>query len=160
MLSESLILSIIDYALPVWGPPLNKSQVACLQHLQNRAIGVTKCLKKYDHVSLHRLQLRWLLVSHQIMFKSSCAMYHYYYHDHQPCLSFVTPFLFGAHHRYNTRCEDSFANLLIFCLSTTKKYFRSSASLWWNLLIATIPANCTYGKFVLSARNFYHKMLL
>ena len=35
MLSESLILSRIDYALPVWGPPLNKSQVGQLQRLQN-----------------------------------------------------------------------------------------------------------------------------
>jgi len=160
MLSESLILSIIDYALPVWGPPLNKSQVTRLQHLQNRAIRITKCLKKYDHVSLHHLQLRWLPVSHQIMFRSSCAMYRYYHHDHQPCLSFVPPILFGAHHRYNTCCEDSFANLLFCRLSTTKKFFRSSASSWWNVLTATIPVDCTYGKFVLSARNFYYKMSL
>ena len=53
MLSESLILSRINYALPIWGPPLNRSQVARLQHLQNRAIHVMKCLRKYDHVSLH-----------------------------------------------------------------------------------------------------------
>jgi len=117
-------------------------------------------LKKYDHVSLHCLQLIWLPVSHQIMFKSSYAMYRYYHHDHQPCLSFVPPILFGAHHRYNTYCEDSFANLLFCHLSTTKKYFCSSASSWWNVLTATIPVDCTYGKFVLSARNFYHKMLL
>ena len=160
MLSESLILSRIDYALPVWGPPLNKSQVACLQCLQNRAIRITKYLKKYDHVSLHCLQLRWLLVSHQIMFRSSCAMYRYYHHDHQPCLSFVPPILFGAHHRYNTCCEDSFANLLFCRLSTTKKFFRSSASSWWNVLTATMLVDCTYGKFVLSTRNFYYKMPL
>jgi len=60
-----------------------------------------------------------------------------------------SPILFGARHRYNTRCEDSFGNLLNCHLSTTKKYFHSSASSWWNLLIAAIPVNCTYEKFVL-----------
>ena len=68
MLTESLILSRIDYALPVWGPPLNKSQVARLQRLQNRGIRITRCLRKYDHVTLHRRQLNWLPISHQIMF--------------------------------------------------------------------------------------------
>ena len=49
MLTEFLILSRFDYALPVWGPPLQKCQVTGLQHLQNRAIRVTKSLRKYDH---------------------------------------------------------------------------------------------------------------
>ena len=154
MLSESLILSKIDYALPVWGPPLNKSQVACLQRLQNRAIRVTKCLRKYDHVSLHCLQLNWLPISHQIMFKPSCAMYRYYHDGHQPCLTFDPPIVFGACHSYNTRCKDSFANLLTCRLSTTKRYFCLSASLWWNSLIATIPVDCTYTSFVPSIRTF------
>ena len=51
MLSELLIFSGIDYALPVWGPPLNKSLVGRLQRLQNRAIHVIKCLRKYDHIT-------------------------------------------------------------------------------------------------------------
>ena len=86
MLTESLILSRIDYALPVWGPPLNKSQVARLQRLQNRGIRITRCLRKYDHVTLHHCQLNWLPISHQIMFKSSCAVYHHYHYDKKPCL--------------------------------------------------------------------------
>ena len=40
MLAESLILSRFDYALPVWGPPLQQCQVSRLQHLQNRAVRV------------------------------------------------------------------------------------------------------------------------
>ena len=46
----------------MWGPPLNKSQAARLQRLQNRAI---KCLRKYDHISPHRVQLSWLLIFDQ-----------------------------------------------------------------------------------------------
>ena len=60
MLTESLILSRFDYALPVWGPPLQVSQVSRLQNLQNRAIRVTRSLRKYDHISMHRNALKWL----------------------------------------------------------------------------------------------------
>ena len=120
---ESLILSRIDYALPVWGPPLNKSQVAHLQHLQNRVIRITVCLRKYDHVYLHRCQLNWLPISHQIMFKSSCAMYRHYHHDKQPCLLLNPPIVFEAQCSYNTQCKDCFANPPSYRLSTTKKIF-------------------------------------
>ena len=66
MLSESLVLSHFDYALPVWGPTLQMCQVSHLQQLQNRAVQVTKSLEKYDCVSSHRHNLSWLPVSHQI----------------------------------------------------------------------------------------------
>ena len=100
MLSESLILSRIDYALPIWGPPLNSSQVARLQRLQNRAIHVTKCLRKYDHVSLHRLQLNWLPISNQIMFKIFLCYILLLPLWPSIMSNFRPPIVFGAHHRY------------------------------------------------------------
>ena len=90
MLTESLILSRIDYAL-LWGPPLNKSQVAQLQCLQNRDNRITRCLRKYDHVTLHLRQLNWLSISLQIMFKPSCAMYCHYHYDKKPVCSLNLP---------------------------------------------------------------------
>ena len=62
MLIESLFFSMTDYALPVWGLLLNQLQIKHLQRLQNRNIHVTKCLRKYNHVSEHRQQLNWLHV--------------------------------------------------------------------------------------------------
>ena len=82
-----------------------------------------------------------------------CAMYRYY---HQPCMIFDPPIVFGARHCYNTRCKDSFVNLLTCRLTTTKRYFRSSASSWWNSLIATVPVDCTYTSFVSLVRNYYY----
>ena len=45
LLSESLVFSRIIYALPVWGPPLRKDQIASVQQLQNYAIRVTKIFR-------------------------------------------------------------------------------------------------------------------
>ena len=154
MLTKSLVLSRIDYALPVWGPPLNKSQVAHLQRLQNRAICVTRCLRKYDHASSHRLQLNWLPIPDQTKLKSSCVMYCYYHYNSKSCLTFDPPIQFSPQHDYHTCCKGSFANLPACRLSATKKYFRSSAS-WWNSLTATVPVNCSYNSFVSSAKDFY-----
>ena len=96
-----------------------KSQVGCFQRLKNRAIYVTKCLKKYDLVSQHCQQLNWLPTSHQIKFKSVCAMYRFYHHGHQPCMFFNPPIVFGAHHFCNTCCKDSFVDLLTCRLTTS-----------------------------------------
>ena len=54
MLLDSLALSRINYALPVWGPAISKQAVSRLQCLQNRAVRITKSLSKHDHVpSIH-----------------------------------------------------------------------------------------------------------
>ena len=125
------------------------------KRLQNKAIRITMCLRKYDHVSLYRCQLNWLPISYHIMFKSSCAMYRHYYHDKQHCLLLNPPIVFGAQHSYNTRCKDCFANPPSYHLSTTKNYLCSSATTWWNSLLKSIPIDCNYNSFVFSVKDFY-----
>ena len=49
--------SHIMYALPAWGPPVLNHQVGCLQRIQNGAVRVAFSLKKFDHVSVPRVQL-------------------------------------------------------------------------------------------------------
>ena len=82
MLLDSLALSRINYALPVWGPALSKLAVSRLQRLQNRAARITKSLSKYDHISDHRKTLNWLSVASLIQYRSLCAMYHHYHPSH------------------------------------------------------------------------------
>ena len=85
MLVESLIFTRFDYAIPVWGPPLQQCQVARLQHLQNRAVRVTKSLRKYDRISAHPNNLNWLPISHQIRLRRVCAMFRYYRQKENVC---------------------------------------------------------------------------
>ena len=98
ILAESLILSQFDYALPVWGPPLQVSQVSRLQNLQNRAIWVTRSLHKYDHISMHRNVLKWLPISYQIKLRNVAAMSRYY--RQKGCLLLDPPILYGRQHSY------------------------------------------------------------
>jgi len=73
-------------------PSMKKSQVSHLQ--QTRAVQVAKSLQKYDHISTHHGNLNWLPISHQIMFKSVCAMF-CYYHQGEGCLLLDPPIQYG-----------------------------------------------------------------
>jgi len=150
LLSESLILSRISYALPVWGSPLRKDQISRLQCLQNRAIRINKSLCKFDHVSSHRWELGWL----SIQLQSVAAMYRYY--KYKEVLQLDPPIVFGRQHSYDTHCGD-FANICNTKLSRTKRYFRSSASSSWNSLHSTetFPDKLTCPMFVNYAKSVY-----
>ena len=63
LLVESLVLSHLNYALPVWGPSLSHDLLARLVKVHNCAIRVIGGLKKFDHVSSFRRQLNWLSVA-------------------------------------------------------------------------------------------------
>ena len=45
---------------------IQQRYISCLQRMKNRGIQLSCNLKKYDHVSSHRLDRRWLSVQDQI----------------------------------------------------------------------------------------------
>ena len=47
------------------------------------------------------------------------------------------------------------AKIMNYHLSTTKNYFRSSATTWWNLLIKYLQTDCDYNSLVFSVKDFY-----
>ena len=78
MLINSLVISHLDYALPVWGPPLTQNLVDRLR-LQNWGIRIVYSLRKYDHVPKYRNNLSWLPIKNHIRYRCLCAMHHYHY---------------------------------------------------------------------------------
>ena len=51
LLLDSLVLSHVQYALPVWGPSLSTQLLCRLKRMLNRAVRLAFSLKKFDHVS-------------------------------------------------------------------------------------------------------------
>ena len=58
MLANSLVISQLTYALPVWGPSLKVNLCSRLHHLYNCAVRVVCGLS--DHVANSRHTLGWL----------------------------------------------------------------------------------------------------
>ena len=116
---NSLVISHLDYALPVWGPPLTQNLVDRLQRLQNWGIRIVYSLRKYDHVSKYRNNLSWLPIKNHIRYRCLCAMHHYHY-SQDNVIPLDPPILFGSLHNHNTRHPTTYANTERCHLSSTQ----------------------------------------
>ena len=101
MMVDSIVLSHLNYALPVWGPPLSSDLINRLRRLHNRAVRVVFSLHKYDHVSSHHSRLGWLPLESTIQYRSLLAMHRQFVGDR--CLLLNPPIQFGAQHQHHTR---------------------------------------------------------
>ena len=101
MLINSLVISHLDYALPVWGLPLTQNLVNRLQWLQNWGICIVYSLHKYDHVSKYCNTLSWLPIYNHICYRCLCTMHHYYY-DKDNVIPLDPPIILGQ--VYNITC--------------------------------------------------------
>ena len=119
MMVDSLVLSQLNYALPVWGPPLSSDLINHLRRLHNRAVCVVFGLHKYDHVSSHCSRLGWLPLESTIRYRSLLAMHQQFVGDR--CLLLDSPIQFGTQHQHHTRTPSSFANIYRHRLSCSKK---------------------------------------
>ena len=132
MLVESLVFSRYTYALSVWGPAIHQDSLSRISRLQNRAVRMTCNLRKYDRISHHRGNLRWLSISSFIRYRSMLTMFDNYYLEKGVALE--PPILFGVQHSYRTRRPKYFAAIPRCRLSFTKRFFRCQAIHWWNAL--------------------------
>ena len=60
MLTDSLVISQLTCALPVWGPMLSNCQSQHLQRLDNWGTCITANVQKFDHMFHHCKKLNWL----------------------------------------------------------------------------------------------------
>ena len=75
MLVECLVFSRYSYALPVWGPAIHRDSLSRLSHLHNCGIRLTCGLRKYNHVSQHRVRLGWLPVDSFVKYRSLITLF-------------------------------------------------------------------------------------
>jgi len=127
MLIDSLVLSRLMYALPVWGLLLSQFDIQCLQYLHNWDIHITASIGRFDHVSEHHSKIHWLTVSSLIKYRCLCAKIY-----HGDGIVLDPPITFGTSHTYCTRSSNRFIQAELCRLSRTKKLFRHSVIHWWN----------------------------
>ena len=127
LLVESLVFSHLSYCLPVWGPSLTPQLSQRLERIQNRAVRLCKHLSKFDHVSEHYCQLKWLPLRKLIQLHSVCLMYCHYHRT--KCIPLMPPIEFGpCHSHYDTRTVAHFANPKRFRLIFSQNFFCFTAS--------------------------------
>ena len=157
LLVESLVLSHLNYALPVWGPSLAHDLLTRLVKMHNRAIRVIGGLRKFDHVSSFRRQLNWLSVDSLIQHRCNAVMYKYFTSDHNNCILLNPPIQFGRQSIYSTRTRPYFAAIHRFKLSFSQKFFRSKGVYWWNSLPHELLERST--SYDLFTRHLYGHLL-
>ena len=72
--NQSLVLSHLRYAVPVWSHDLQSR----LEKMFNRAVRVVYGLRKFDHVSALQRKLEWLSVQSLIQHHCLLMLYRYY----------------------------------------------------------------------------------
>ena len=94
MLIDSLVLSHLIYALPVWGTMLTLAHQQRLQRLHYWGMRIATSLQKFDHVSYHQHKFQWLSIPSLVRYRSLCAMRQIYYSEHDTFLD--PPITFGS----------------------------------------------------------------
>lgn len=74
-LADSFVLSIINYCLVVYYPFLDKVSQQRLQRVENTCCRFVCGLKKFDHVSRHIHDLKWLKLSFLFKFRLVLLIY-------------------------------------------------------------------------------------
>ena len=138
LLIDSLVLSRLSYALPVWGPAISKQNLHRLQRLHNWAVRIVGGLRKFDHVSGHRVALGWLPVDTLIQYRTLCTMHQLH---HRTFNLLDPPILFGPQHTYVFYTVSPYIRK--YCkmpFFTNTDFFRYQGAKWWNNLPASIIA--------------------
>ena len=149
LLTEALVLSHLNYSLPVWGTSL------CTQLLQDlRGCRIGQCIFVGVCTSTINQHLHWLLLDSFLQHCSLCLMYHQF--NGMWCIPLQPPILFGRHHHHNTRVCSFFANLSRYHLTFSQRHFHYRTSQWWNGLPNYTVAISDSHSFLFSCNLFNH----
>ena len=136
LLANSLVISQLTYALPVWGPSLKVNLCSRLHRLYNRAVRVVCGLRKYDHVASSRRTLGWLPLDNLMKHCAVNLMFRHY--ANSDCVVFDPPIEFGSNHSYDTRTPFYFCQIPCCKTSFGQRFFRSRVANWWNDLPSSL----------------------
>ena len=122
----SFLFSCLSFCVGFSGTSaVHQDSLLRLNCLYNRAIRITCCLHKSDHISIHCQTIGWLPVSLLIQHRTLCAMMDQFTGRG---IQFNPPLQFRQLHTHNTRCPTLFASICWCRLALTKCHFWQKAT--------------------------------
>ena len=154
---QSLVLSIINYCLRVWGIT-TKEQIDKVQKLQNFAARVAHGgVRKFDHVTPVIKELKWLKIENKIVF-DICIFTYKICHNMLPNWLFSFP----INHDINIRTTRQSSNLYVARKKTnigTRAVSVKGPKLW-NTIPSSIQNQPTLIRFKEQLKNTFSRSKL
>ena len=98
ILIQSLVLSHLRYAMPVWGPSLSHDLQSRPRENVHRAVRVVYGLRKFDHVSALRRKLEWLSIQSLIQHHRLLMLYRHYHAETENTILLIHQFNLADNH--------------------------------------------------------------
>lgn len=158
-LANCLLLSILDYA-DVSYLDLAEYQLDKLERLQNLAIRFIFGLRKYDHVTQFRQQLKWLPIRLRRNSHILSLLYSKLFISSTPSyLKARFQYLHDTHNR-NLRSSDNMKlKMSLHFTSFAEKSFTVTAVRLWNELPLDIKCSKTLATFRIKLKNYYLELI-
>lgn len=156
-LSQTLLLPILDYADSCY-IDLSQQLLNKLERMQNLIIRFIFGLRKYDHVTQYRYQLKWLTVKDRRHLHSLTLLYTVLYHPITPSYLKERFKFLGSNTLHSQHLRSRNNNLLEIPLSRTKCYgdsFTIKTVKLWNALPDEIRRSQSVGIFKRKLKKFY-----
>lgn len=154
-LAQTLLLPLLDYA-DACCCDLPQILLNKLDRLQNMAIRFIFSLKKFDHITEHRIQLKWLTIRQRRNLHILSLLYTILFHPYTPEYLKTRFSFLGSNHSLNLRSLSD--NRLKLPISRTQTYgdsFTVKAAVLWNALPRDIRAAKSVSIFKRRVKNYF-----
>ena len=156
-LAHSLLLPILDYADTCY-LDLSQQLLNKLERLQNLFIRFIFGLKKFDHISQHRVRLQWLTVKDRRNLHTVTLLYSILFHPDTPFYLKERFSFLGSNSRLPLSLRSKSDNVLEIPLCRTQCYSKSftvEAVKLWNALPREIRQSTSINIFKIRVKNYY-----
>lgn len=154
-LIQALILPIVDYA-DVCCTDINEEHLNKLERLINYAIRFIFCLRKFDHISSYRRQLKWLPIRERRQVRLLSTLFSILSQHSTPgYLKQKFQYLYDSHERHLRSSNSLALTIPLHRSSFMSNSFAIHATRLWNTLPDVLRKACSQQSFKTSVKSYF-----